>query len=90
MSFWASVVSQKVKNVPAIWETWVRSLSWEDPLEKGKANLQYSGLENSMDCIVHGVAKSQPQLSDFHFTSPIPLVILSHYALMCRRFSASL
>ena len=28
---------------------------------------QYSGLENSMDCIVHGVAKSQTQLSDFHF-----------------------
>ena len=31
--------------------------------------LQYSGLENAMDCIVHGVAKSQTQLSDFHFTS---------------------
>ena len=29
--------------------------------------LQYSGLENSMDCIVHGVAKSRAQLSDFHF-----------------------
>ena len=29
--------------------------------------LQYSGLENSMDCIVQGVAKSQTQLSDFHF-----------------------
>ena len=28
---------------------------------------QYSGLENSMDCIVHGVAKSWPRLSDFHF-----------------------
>ena len=31
--------------------------------------LQYSGLENSMGCIVHGVAKSQTRLSDFHFTS---------------------
>ena len=29
--------------------------------------LQYSGLENSIDCIVHGVAKSQMLLSDFHF-----------------------
>ena len=29
--------------------------------------LQYSGLENSMDCIVHGVAKSRTRLSDFHF-----------------------
>ena len=28
--------------------------------------LQYSGLENYMDCIVHGVTKSQTQLSDFH------------------------
>ena len=32
--------------------------------------LQYSGLENSMDCIVHGVAKSQTQLSNVHFQSP--------------------
>ena len=31
--------------------------------------LQYSGLENSTDCIVHGVAKSQTQLSDFPFTA---------------------
>ena len=31
--------------------------------------LQYSGMENSMDCIVHGVAKSRTQLNDFHFTS---------------------
>ena len=31
--------------------------------------LQYSGLENSMHCIVHGVAKSRTQLSNFHFTS---------------------
>ena len=31
--------------------------------------LQYSGLKNSIDCIVHGVAKSHTQLSDFHFHS---------------------
>ena len=31
--------------------------------------LQYSGLENSMDCIVHGVTKSQTRLSNFHFTN---------------------
>ena len=34
---WASLVAQLVKNPPAMWETWIRSLSWEDPLEKGKA-----------------------------------------------------
>ena len=32
--------------------------------------LQYSGLENSMDCVVLGVAKSQTRLSDFHFHFP--------------------
>ena len=62
-------MAQHMKNLPAIRETWVRSLGWEDPLGKGKAthSLQYSGLENSVDCIVHGVAKSRTQLSDFHF-----------------------
>ena len=34
---WASLVAQKVKNLPAMWETLVRSLVWEDPLEKGMA-----------------------------------------------------
>ena len=34
---WASLVAQLVKNPPAMWETWVRFLGWEDPLEKGKA-----------------------------------------------------
>ena len=36
-SKWASLVAQLVKNLPTMWETWVRSLGWEDPLEKGKA-----------------------------------------------------
>ena len=39
---WASLVAQLVKNLPAmreiwVWETWIRSLGWEDPLQKGKA-----------------------------------------------------
>ena len=34
---WASLVAQLVKNPPAMQETWVRSLGWEDRLEKGKA-----------------------------------------------------
>ena len=34
---WASLVAQLVKKPPAMQETWVRSLGWEDPLEKGKA-----------------------------------------------------
>ena len=34
---WVSYVAQLVKNLPAMWETWVQSLGWVDPLEKGKA-----------------------------------------------------
>ena len=34
---WASLVAQLVKNPPAVWETWVQTLGWDDPLEKGKA-----------------------------------------------------
>ena len=37
MICWASLVAQLVKNPPAMQETWVQSLVWEDPLEKGKA-----------------------------------------------------
>ena len=34
---WASLVVQLVKNLPAMWETWVRSLGWEDPMKEGMA-----------------------------------------------------
>ena len=34
---WASLVAQLVKNLPAMWEAWVRSLGQEDPLEEGMA-----------------------------------------------------
>ena len=37
LTSWASLVVQQVKNLPAMRETWVQSLGWEDPLEKGKA-----------------------------------------------------
>ena len=37
MGSWASLVAQMVKNQPAMQETWVRSLGWEDPLKKGMA-----------------------------------------------------
>ena len=93
------MIAQLLKNLPAMQETPVQLLGWEDLLEKGKATcssilglpcgsavkesacsvgdlgsipgfgrspgegtgypLQYSGLENSMDCIVHGLTKSR-------------------------------
>ena len=34
---WASLVAQMVKKLPAMWETWVLSLGWENPLEEGMA-----------------------------------------------------
>ena len=64
---WASLVAQLVENLPAIWEIWVRFLCWEDSLRRKGYPLQYSGLENSMDCIVHGVAKSWTWQKVFHF-----------------------
>ena len=105
-----SLIAQLVKNPPAMKETPVQFLGWEDPpgegigypsqvfggflcgstgkesicnvgdlglipgigRSPGEGNgypLQYSGLENSMDCIDHGVAKSRTWLSNFHLTS---------------------
>ena len=56
----ASPVAQVVKNQPAMQETLVPFLVREDPLQKGKGYpFQYSGPENSMVCIVHGVANTQ-------------------------------
>ena len=37
MAWEVSLVAQLVKNPLAMWETWVRSLDWEDPLKKGKS-----------------------------------------------------
>ena len=67
---WASLVAQTVKNAPVMWETWVQSLDWEDSLEEGMAT--HSTILASripMDrgtwwATVHGIAKSQTQLSD--------------------------
>ena len=65
---WASLVVQLVKNPPAMRETWIWSLGWKDSPGGGKGYpLQYSGLENSMDCIIHGITKSWTRLSNFHF-----------------------
>ena len=47
---WASLVAEMVKNLPAVQETWVQSLGWDDPPGEGNGYpLHYSCLENSMD-----------------------------------------
>ena len=62
---WASLVAQMVKNLPAMRETWIQSLSWEDPLEEGMAtHSSVLAWKIPMDkgawwATVHEVAKSR-------------------------------
>ena len=65
----ALLVAQTVKNPPAMQETKVQSLGWEEPLEMNGNPLQYSCPENLMDrgpwwTVVHEVTKSRPRLND--------------------------
>ena len=63
-SSWAPLVAQIVKNLPAVWEIWIQSLGWEDPLEEGMAT--HSSIlawripldKRAWWATVHGVAKS--------------------------------
>ena len=72
-----SLVAQRVKRLPAMQETWVRSLGQEDPLEKEMANpLQDLCPEIPMDgeareATVHGITKSRTRLSNFTFPFPL-------------------
>ena len=68
----ASLVAQTTKNPPAMWDTWVRSLGWDDPLEKGMAThcsilawrIQWAEEPGRLQSMR---SQSQRQLSDFHF-----------------------
>ena len=65
----ASPVAQRLKHLPAMWENWVRSLGWEDPLEKEwqPTPVFLAGESHGRRSLVHGVAKSRTRLSDFTF-----------------------
>ena len=65
--FGASLVAQLVKNPPAMWEIWVQSLGWEDPLEKGKATHSSILAWRIPWTTVHEDARSQTRLSYLHF-----------------------
>ena len=64
------LVAQIVKKPPAMQDTWVQSLGWEDPLVKGiKGKATHSSIlawRIPMDFVVHGVTKSWTRLSNFH------------------------
>ena len=76
--FWSlSILAQRVKSQPAIWETWVRSLGREDPLEKKTAT--HSSIlawripwTEEPGRLVHGVAKSRTRLSHFPYSLRCP------------------
>ena len=90
--FQAALVAQLVKNSPAMQEIWVQCLGsipglGRSPGEGKGYPLQYSGLENSMDT-VHGVAKSQTELSDLHFLCSRGL--MRFQALWNQRWSMSI
>ena len=61
---WASLVAQMVENSPAMWETCVQPLGWEDPLEEGMAThfsilpWRISHGQRSLGTTVHGVTES--------------------------------
>ena len=69
-SLGASLVAQTVKNLPTMWEAWVRSLNWEDPLEEGMA--AYSSIvawripmdREAWRATVHGAAQSWTRLNN--------------------------
>ena len=65
-TFKASLIAPLLKNSPAMQETQLDSSLGRFLGEGNGYPLQYSGLENSMDCIVHGVTKSWTQLSDYN------------------------
>ena len=61
----ASLVARLVTNLPAMGETWAGSLGWEDAMEKGTGYpLQYSGLENSMDCMYSPVGLKESDTTE--------------------------
>ena len=79
---WVSLVAQLVKNLPAMWETWVRSLGWEDPLEKGMAAHSCILAWRIPWTIAHGVTKNRTRLSNFHL-SLVNSVALSPFTTLC-------
>ena len=70
MHYYYSLMAQMVKNPPAMWDTWVPFLGWEDTLEEGMAThssiLAWRILmdRGAWQATVHGAIKSQIQLND--------------------------
>ena len=88
----SSLVAQMVKHLPTMRETQVRSLGWEDPLEKEIATHSSTlawkiTWTEELEATVHGVAKSQTQLSNFIFFLKAQFLIISFKKLASLSFS---
>ena len=65
----ASLVAWLVQNLPAIWETWVQSLGWKDPLEEGKAtHCSILAWRSPWTIQSMGLQRVGTRLSDLHFS----------------------
>ena len=74
---WTSLVAQLVKNLPAVRETWVRSLCWEDPLKKGKTT--HSSIlpwRTPWTTQTMGLQRVRHDWETFTFTFRVPQVVL--------------
>ena len=75
------LVAQLVKNPPAMWEIWVRSLGWEGPLEKGKAT-HSSILAWKIPWTTRSMkSQSRKRLSDFHYHCLLTTILLMNIVL---------
>ena len=81
-----------VKNQPAMWETWVWSLGWEDPLEEGMTTHSIIlawriPMRRAWWAIVHGVAKSQLDMTErlsTHTYMYAHLILYTNRAILCK------
>ena len=67
------MVAQLVKNLPAVWQTWVHPLGWEEHLEKGMATHSSILAGEFHGLYIQGAAKSGTRLSKFHFHFPLKI-----------------
>ena len=95
---WASLVAQMVKNLPAMQETQVQSLGWEDILKNEMAthssipSIQYSCLENPTDrgawrAIVHRVAKSWTRLTWLSVHACVSILLVHWHSILSTVYS---
>ena len=76
---WVSLVMQRVKNLSAMWETWVQSLGWEDPLENGMATHSWRipWTEEPSRLQSMGLQREDPKIAESDTTEQLTLATLA-------------